>query len=541
MKKNKLVSMFLVVAILTTLLIGCSSNKEETGKTDTSGTTGTAKVTESASVTSAAEETGIVRVGISSDPANFDPFAPSGNGKNATFPVVFECLADYQGVGGPIKGVIAKDWEKISDMVYRITIYDYVYDTAGNHITASDVAWSFNTEKESGNYNDLKYMVRMDVIDEFTVELEINSPMVGLFEKIVTIGKVISEAAYTADPEAFSSNPVGTTHYKVVEYVSGSKIAMEQTGNYWQTDESLWGMYQQANADRIEFHIIAEESQLVIALETGVIDMANGISAKNVTRFEEDDNYNTFTELQNLSQVLFFNCDPSNPFNSKELRQAVLYAFDIQGIIDGAADGAAVACSTFGGNMFTDYNPEWEKTIWYEYNVDKAKELLAAAGYQPGELTIRVVSNGNTIRKNISQILQGYLAVIGINVDIITYEDALFNTYKYEPAEWDILLDNCGSSDYLVTLWRGKFDARSFKNGGANFVQDEKFHELMITAATEHTIDSMNAFQNELYDNAYGVGLFNAQFFNVTAADCTEICLDAKQFLNPACSVYTWN
>jgi ABC-type transport system substrate-binding protein len=550
MKKNKLVSMFLVVVMITILLMGCSSNSESeetkgtteaTSAPDSKSTTEASDTTDKAPATTMTEEDSIVRVGINSDPGTFDVFTPSGNGKNSTFPVIFECLADFQGVGGPLKGVIAKEWEKVSDMVYRVTIFDYVYDTEGNHITAEDVAWSYSTAKEGGNFNDLKYMVRMDVVDEYTVELEVNAPTVGLFEKIMSTPRVISKAAYTANPEGFASNPVGTTHYKVVEYISGSKIILEQTGNYWQTDESLWGMYQYANVNRIEFHIIAEESQMIIALETGVIDMTSGVSATNSARFNGDDNYNIYTELQNLSQVMLFNCDPSNPLNSKELRQAILYAFDVQGLIDGAADGYAVACSTFGGNMFTDYNPEWEKTTWYEYNIDKAKELMAKAGFAPGQLTLRMVSNGNAIRKNIAQILQGYLAAIGINVEIINYEDALFNTYKYEPGEWDILLDNCGASDYLVTLWRGKFDARQFKNGGANFIQDTKFHELMVTACTEHSTEDMNALHEYLYENAFATGLFNAEFFNVTTDDCVEICLDAKQFLNPACSLYDWN
>jgi ABC-type transport system substrate-binding protein/nitrate/nitrite transporter NarK len=440
-----------------------TSNSEEEKATEKKATV----TTDEDSGTESTEGPNTICVGINSDPGSLNPFSGSGNGVNSTFPVIYEALADPQWNCGPIEGVIAKEWEKVGDLTYHIKIHDYVYDSAGNHITADDVAWCYNMTKEAGAHRNLRYLQRMDVVDEYTVELEITSDVLGIFEKVISDVKIVSKAAYEADSEEFASNPISTSPYKVVEFIPGSKIVLEKNDNYWQTDESLITNYQKANVDRIEFNIIKEESQMVVALETGTIDMVSGLSAKNAARFENDPDYNIFVELQNLSQVMFFNCHPDNPFNSKELRQAVLYAIDIQGLIKGAADGQAIPCSTFGGNMFSDYNPEWEKTKWYEYNIVKAQELLAEAGYQPGELTVRMVSNGNAIRKKIGQIMQGYLGAIGINVEIIDYEDALFNTYKYEPGEWDILLDNCGSSDYLVTLWRGKFDPRQFENGGA--------------------------------------------------------------------------
>lgn len=524
-------------ALAVTMLAGC-------GASASSSTTEQASSSQATAQTTTADGKSVIRVGIGSDPASFGPFEAGGNGKNATFRTIYEPLAEYQGVGGECKGVVAKSWEKVGDMTYHLTIWDNAYDTAGNHFTADDVVFVCNSMKETGNFVDFRYMDTCTKIDDYTVELVMNSDIIGQFEKLLQATRCVTKAAYEASSDQMATTPVGTTAYVLTDYISGSEYAFEKTDSYWQSEDNFTD-YQYANVDRIEYYYIPEDSQLAIALESNTVDMVNGLSYTESQRFVEGganaDGFTVFENLQNLSQVLFFQCSDNSPCSNEKLRQAILYAIDFQGLVDGAANGQATVCSTFGGNMFSDYDPAWEENPYYTYDVEKAKTLLAESGFDTAT-PLRIVLNGNAIRKSIAQIMQGYLAQIGITVEINSYEDSLFNTYKSDETAYDILLDNCGGSDYLMTIWRGKFDAKAYSTGGTiNGVYDDELQSLMEACEKDNSKANMDAFQDCLYSHAYAVGLFNAQMYTVCRDSVKSISMDGKQFSCVASCTYSWN
>ena len=335
-------------ALAVTMLAGC-------GASASSSTTEQASSSQATAQTTTADGKSVIRVGIGSDPASFGPFEAGGNGKNATFRTIYEPLAEYQGVGGECKAVVAKSWEKVGDMTYHLTIWDNVYDTAGNHFTADDVVFVCNSMKETGNFVDFRYMDTCTKIDDYTVELVMNSDIIGQFEKLLQATRCVTKAAYEASSDQMATTPVGTTAYVLTDYISGSEYAFEKADSYWQSEDNFTD-YQYANVDRIEYYYIPEDSQLAIALESNTVDMVNGLSYTESQRFVEGganaDGFTVFENLQNLSQVLFFQCSDNSPCSNEKLRQAILYAIDFQGLVDGAANGQATVCSTFGGNMF---------------------------------------------------------------------------------------------------------------------------------------------------------------------------------------------
>lgn len=91
------------------------------------------------------------------------------------------------------------------------------------------------------------------------------------------------------------------------------------------------------------------------------------------------------------------------------------------------------------------------------------------------------------MRNKIAQILQAYLLQLGIESEILPYEDTLFNTYKNDPTQWDILLDNCGTSDQLMGMWRGKMDKGCCAAGSANMAMDEELQKLVEAAESPET------------------------------------------------------
>ena len=542
-KARRFASLMLAAALTSAFLTGCGGSKDASQGSAAAGTEA-AVADEGSSGNVTADGKTVIRVGMNADPASFGPFESGGNGKNYVYRIIYEPLAEYQGVGGEVKGVIAKEWEKIDPVTYQVTIWDNIYDTAGNHMTADDVVFTYTSMKDTGNFTDLRYMDSISKVDDYTVEFKLNQETIGLFEKILQASRCVTQAAYEASSDEMATTPVGTTAYEMVDYVSGSQYTFEKAESYWQSEENF-SMYQPANVDRVEYYYIPENSQLAIALESGTVDMVCGISYTEAQRFMEGgqnaEGFTVFEDLQNLSQVLFFQCSENSPCNNEKLRQAIMYAIDLQGLIDGAAHGQATACATFGGNMFSDYDPEWETSPKYTYDIEKAKQLLDESGFDTST-PLRIVLNGDSTRKSIAQIIQGYLAQIGISVEINSYEDSLFNTYKSDETAYDLLLDNCGGSDYLMTIWRGKFDNTAYTTGGTiNGIYDDELQSLMEACKLDNSKENMDAFHNYLYDHAYSAGLFNAQMFTVCIDDVKEISLDSKQFLYAPACVYSWN
>ena len=101
----------------------------------------------------AADETSVV-VGISADPTSLAPWISNNGVRIGILPSIYQTLVQTESLGGEMKGVLMKDWEQIDDTIYNMTIYDSIYDTEGNHVTASDVAFSYKTGCEEGRYRE---------------------------------------------------------------------------------------------------------------------------------------------------------------------------------------------------------------------------------------------------------------------------------------------------------------------------------------------------------------------------------------------------
>ena len=110
-----------------------------------------------------------ITVSVSSDIADLAPFSVTTNGRQSVLPTLYEYLAYYDpGTESGIRGILMKDFEVVDGFTFRIEIYDYIYDSAGNHITSEDVAYCFNTYHELG-ISGLAWIVDYcKVIDEYT-------------------------------------------------------------------------------------------------------------------------------------------------------------------------------------------------------------------------------------------------------------------------------------------------------------------------------------------------------------------------------------
>lgn len=550
--KKKMLSMILAAAMAVSLLAGCGASGS--GSSD-SGKDNAAASKENSAVDKM-EGTNVV-VGISADPTSLAPWLSNNGGRIGIMPSVYETLVQTEGLGTEMYGVLAESWEQVDDVTYNVKIYDYIYDTAGNHMTAADVAFSYNTAKEQGNLNKLSQIKEVKAIDDYTAQFVMNEKLNdGQLETLWTEAVVVTQAAYEASEDGMATIPVTTAPYKVTEYVAGSKVIAVKNEDYWQTDETKIRQMSKQNVDNVEFDIITDMSQMANALKTGSIDMTNTVDAIDLPAFKDGGEYaDGFTAFQveaNNTYMLQFNCDPQSPCGNVNLRKAIMYAINKDQIVDTVLGGDGFAVHGYGNKKFGDYNPEWDKQEYFDYDIEKAKEYLAKfeeeTGLKASDITLTLI-NKEASRPNdndVMQIIQGYLLAIGVNSEISVQSANNYVKFASDPTAWDVTMasENAASTNYLITWWENQMNPAYYPESGTfNFIKDDKLTELINIAKTPegHTTENMDALQQYLNDNAYVYGICG-YFENVVAADfVTDLCTECRVQIIPGGCEYDWN
>ncbi|MHB8127787.1 MAG: ABC transporter substrate-binding protein, partial [Mobilitalea sp.] len=353
---------------------------------------------------------------------------------------------------------------------------------------------------------------------DYTVRITLISPSKGAMEWCLATVPVISEAWFSAATDADkTSKPATTGAYKLVETVSGSHTTLEKDINYWQTDESLRCYYDKQIFDKITLNVITEPSMRVIALQNGEADLVQNVPAYEVGSFINEDGtakagYNAYADENGRMYVFMFNNDNSIFADNKVLRQAVLYGVDFEAVRQayGNTPTNGSICRDFAPDVASDFNPAWLDEDYYGYDIDKAKSLMAEAGYPDGGFELRLMYQNSTAATAGLTVVQDYLSKLGITVKLTPYDQALFNSYKYDNTQWDMIVDSKATTDYVTTIWQNVFDTNSFENGSACFTHDDQLQKLLETAANIDTTspEALNDFHYYLKDQAYAIGMF---------------------------------
>lgn len=451
-----------------------------------------------------------VTVGISEDPQSLMPF---GGPKDALF--CYETLGTRDTFAGNFVGVLMKDWKQVDDTTFDVTLYDYIYDQDGNHLTASDVAFSWNKAKEIAQLSEISVVDSITALDDYTVEFKwASTPTLGSFESMMSDVYIVTEAAYNASADGMATSPVGTSPYKVTNYVSSSSITLEDTGNYWQTDPSLCkAACQIHNVKTINMQIISESSQMTNALASGTIDFSSAVETADLPQFQAGGQYSSTYTVETVENgagyALIPNVSESSPLHDENLRKAVYLAIDTASMETALLGDQGKVNYVFGDDRYPDYESKWEET-YYGYDLDQAKEYLAKSEYPDGCTLNLNLSSGLQLKDNMAEMIQAFLLNLNITVNINSMPIGQYLTAESDPTQWDLELANFSAPDYLINVWTKLFDANATGTGMTkNFAKDDELQTAIDVAASidGHNDESMDAVYQILNDKGYCYGL----------------------------------
>lgn len=415
--KRSVIAILLLVFILT--LAACGSTS--TSGSSPSSAAATAEAPSADSSSSAATATTdntpkVLRVGTLDAAATFDPTTNADCGLG--LPLVYDTILHRNYETGEIEPQIATAWKYIDDTTLQLTIRENVKFSNGDTLTPEDILFSlqrflnpnnrFDTGFQNIDYGNCK-------VDGNVLTLKLTQASPNLLIQLTNDRWAsVLDKAYVekAGEDSFWDAPVGTGPYTCVENVAGSHATYKLRDDYWGEKPS---------ASEIIVNNYSEMTTMMVDFQNGDLDIVLNVGDTNYTEAQAgsigDVQIKLFPSYDLLAVTL---PEYTKMFDDINVRKAIAYALDtvsitkaVYGSLGEVADSTLIKGVTY-----------YQAQGIYEYNPEKAKELLQAAGYKDGDITLKLVIPSTPVNHKTAEIVQAELAEIGITLTVEEHDFA---------------------------------------------------------------------------------------------------------------------
>ncbi len=342
--------------------------------------------------------------------------------------VIMEPLLSYATDLG-LEPRLAESWT-FSDDALAITfnLRQGVLFHHGREFVAEDVKYTFewvlDPENDARNrplYADIE---RIETPDDYTVIMHLSQANTFLLGNIARMQIVPYDLG--EDPD-FDLNAVGTGPYKLEEWRRDDRMLLSAFDDYWGG---------KPNVPYVEFRPIPEDATRLLAFEAGEIDLFQGnIQYDEIARLEADPDI--IVQRMVGTGYTYMGYNTISPILSDvRVRKALNHLIPREGIVDQVMQGVGQA----GISMIMPYMPWFaEDATVYDYNPEKARQLLADAGYEDG-FSISLRTNENPIRIRTAEILQYEFGRVGIDLEVTIMEWGAFLTMIQETDDYELFI-----------------------------------------------------------------------------------------------------
>ncbi len=356
------------------------------------------------------------------------------------FPVVsmrqaapaLEPLFRNDAAGKPMPWLATAYKESITDKTITLMIRKGVKFHDDTDFNGEAVKWNLDTQTAAKAQGSEKFK-SIEVVDNYTVRIDLtewDSTISGYLSQ--GLGLIISPSAYKKNGEAWSaSHPVGTGPFQFVSWEKDVRTVYRKFPGYWQKGKPY--------LDGIDFIPMPDSQTRQMSLRTKEIDIGMTMAAKDVEQFKKDGLVVTQGKIGVGADTLVFDsANPKSPFSDIRVRRAAQYAVDTGALISEIYKGVAEPTNQWAYKGHWSYEPS---VAGYPFNVKKAKELLAEAGYPNGFKTKLMYRTTPTDDLEFTAI-QGFLKAVGIEVELEPVMPPKYNTVAFEGGKWEGLIQS---------------------------------------------------------------------------------------------------
>jgi ABC-type transport system substrate-binding protein len=465
-KTRKLNTLLLTLSITAILISACAS---QTGQVATEAKTQnlTQSIVASATPTAGEEQRGLV-YSIDYDFVSLNFFKRMYKGEHLLAHLITDTLGTVRS-DGTIEYLLAESYVLSDDgLTYTFHIRDNVYFHNGVKLTADDVVWSFEEcqklENQAATFLNVK---SFNKIDDLTVQVTMSAPYGFALSNLMNEVSILPKAYFQEVGESgYEEHPIGTGPYIFVNRVEGVSVTVKRNENYWRGPASF---------STITLKVIPDATTGAMALENGEVDILL-VNASDVKTLKANPNITVASMPSNYLAYVILNQNKA-PFDNQLVRQAVAYALDRDSMVNAILEGYGEANSVLCPRCVFGYSDNIKPT--YEYNLEKAKELITQSGLKTPIDIGDIVCWSTT--SSIAEMVQFNLSQIGLNAKIQVYEFAT-------------ALSTMSAGNFAVGLFRAGWSSDAslladiFKTGGVvNYAKlsDPRIDQLTDLATTE--------------------------------------------------------
>ncbi|WP_216831596.1 ABC transporter substrate-binding protein [Alkalihalobacterium elongatum] len=497
MKKKSLLFMLILLLSLATFLAACSSNETQ-APNESEGDD--QEATEEAP---AGDQVLIFARG--GDSVSLDYASITDGESSRVTKQIYETLLEFDADSFEVGPGLATEWSVENDgLLYTFKLREGVKFHDGTDFNAEAVKLNFERWADKSheyNFADEGYtysvygtqfggfkgdeghvIEEINVLGDHEIEFVLNKPLGSFIQNMgMSYFAITSPAAFEEHGSTINENPVGTGPFKFVSWTRDDSIVLEKNEDYW--------MEGYPKLDRVIFRVIPDNSARLTALRAGEVDIMDGLNPDDVVTIEGDSELQVFERATNNIGYLGFHVE-KEPFNNKLVRQAVNHAINKEDLIFALYGGMAQPAKNAVPPGYLGYNDEIQE---YEFNLDRAKELLAEAGYPDGfefDLwTMPVARPYMPDPQRAAEAIQAELAKINVKANIVTHEWATY-LEKTEAGEQDMFMLGWsgvnGDPDYFLS---NLLSSHAIPGGNRTFYANEEVTALLDQAKTTYDED----------------------------------------------------
>jgi peptide/nickel transport system substrate-binding protein len=469
-------------------------------------------------------------VALSDAPVSLDPADHRSRQSETVIRNMFDGLVTRDTRSG-VHNQLAKDLKWIDDQTLEIQLRDGVKFHDGSPLTADDVVFTF---ERIINENAIEYpephtsprkgliapLESIEKTGELTVVMHFSSPWPPALQLLVHQQIVPKKYIEKVGTKGFIEHPIGTGPFKFVSAKDGlDEVVMERFDDYYGGSPDL-APVGTACVDKVIFRVIPEASTRVAALLAGEVQIIQSVPNDLVSRLKQSNDIDVKTAPGTQPKWIELNVNQP-PFNDVRVRQAMNYALDKNLVIQEIYGGRAVALP----GPLSPYNNFINASLKpYTYDLEKAKQLLAEAGWsdsngdgildkdgQPFSFTIDTLEEHRALAEAVANLYQE----AGIDASVRFWEYSVISP-QLLAGERQAYLDDWGDSAFdpvghFEAKWHGYVKGQTYGRGNFSGYNNTRVNELIV--AGETTIDQAerqqiyNEAQQIVYDEAPAVFL----------------------------------
>lgn len=445
--------------------------------------------------TAPGEEQLLVRDAPYGDPENLDPIVRGRMGAMAVTMNLFDGLVVHDSETAAIRPAIAHDWDISSDgKVYTFHLRDDATFHNGRAITAEDFVYSFERLSDPANASPLAHYLDgvigkaefeegyadsiqgLVVIDDHTLEIHREEPDSTFLSLLAfPAAGVVPREVVEEKGSDFGHDPVGSGPFRFSSWVKDDRVELVAFDDYYRG---------RAELDRVVFRVISEAATKEAEFLAGNLD-AFIAPASIYRKYRDDPEYqdNLIEVAEFFTRHVGFHCE-QEPFDDVRVRQAFNYAIDKETIIDVVLGGKGVPAVGYLPSSSFAFDPDLEG---YSYDPDRAKELLAEAGYEDGFETPMMTSEHPEWGLPIVEAIMPYLNEVGIRLQPETMDTGVLYD-RLRAGDYSTYIYSTGGSAHPVAyLWR----FHSTLASTTNRYWSEELDELLDRARATSDEDEM--------------------------------------------------